>query len=48
MEREPADQFYGHRTGALVDPFGHRWGVNAVIEDVSPEEMQRRLTAMEA
>jgi PhnB protein len=47
VEREPADQFYGHRTGTLIDPFGHRWSINAVIEDVSPEEMQRRLQATE-
>jgi PhnB protein len=44
VEREVADQFYGHRVGHLVDPFGHRWSIGAVIEDVSPEEMTRRMT----
>ena len=47
VQREPADQFYGHRSGTLVDPFGHRWAINAVIEEVSPEEMQRRMEQME-
>jgi uncharacterized glyoxalase superfamily protein PhnB len=32
-EREPADQFYGSRTGYLVDPFGHRWGVQTYLGD---------------
>lgn len=48
VEREPADQFYGHRTGTVVDPFGHRWSISAVLEEVSPEEMRRRLADMEA
>ena len=47
VEREPSDQFYGHRTATFLDPFGHRWSINAVLEEVSPEEMQRRLARME-
>lgn len=43
---EPKDQFYGERTSKLVDPFGHEWMLGSHIEDVSPEEMQRRFTAM--
>ena len=46
VEREVADQFYGHRTGTLVDPFGQRWSVSAVVEEVSPEEMARRMSEM--
>jgi PhnB protein len=46
VEREPSDQFYGHRMGTLLDPFGHRWSISAVIEDVDPEEMQRRMAAL--
>jgi PhnB protein len=40
------DQFYGDRTGTLIDPFGHWWTVATHVEDVSEEEMQRRMQAM--
>ena len=40
------DQFYGERSGAVRDPFGHEWLLGAQIESVTPEEMQRRYTAM--
>jgi PhnB protein len=36
------DQFYGDRSGTLTDPFGHVWTVATHIEDVPPEEMERR------
>lgn len=42
----PRDAFYGERSGVFRDPFGHRWNVGHSIEDVTPEEMQRRYTAM--
>jgi PhnB protein len=45
VERQPADQFYGYRAGTLLDPFGHRWTINAKLEDVDPAEMQRRIEA---
>jgi len=35
-------QPYGDRSGQIVDPWGHRWSVNTHVEDVSPEEMERR------
>jgi PhnB protein len=38
----PEDHFYGDRVAMFDDPFGHRWNVATHIEDVSPEEMQRR------
>ena len=44
--RPVADQFYGDRLGALVDPFGHTWSVATHIEDVTPEEMKKRMAAM--
>jgi PhnB protein len=44
--RPLADQFYGDRTGCLKDPFGHVWTISTHIEDVTPEEMQRRMQAM--
>jgi len=40
--RPPADQFYGDRMATLNDPFGHSWSFATHIEDVSPEEMQKR------
>ena len=40
--RAVQDQFYGDRAGTLQDPFGHQWTLATHIEDVSPEEMQRR------
>ena len=40
------DQFYGDRSGQFEDPFGHRWNVSTHIEDVSPEEMERRMAEM--
>ena len=35
-------QFYGDRSGQFEDPFGHRWSIASHVEDVSPEEMERR------
>ncbi len=37
------DQFYGDRSGRILDPFGHMWNIATHIEDVSPEEMNRRM-----
>ena len=42
-ERPPENQFWGDRMGTLVDPFGHRWSLATHVEDVSEEEMQRRM-----
>jgi PhnB protein len=39
------DQFYGDRSGTLTDPFGHVWTVATHVEDVSPEEMEKRMAA---
>ena len=39
------DQFYGDRSGTLKDPFGHVWTVGTHKEDVSPEEMDKRMAA---
>lgn len=46
LERAAADQFYGERSGSVHDPFGHRWLIGHSIEEMSPEEMQRRYEAM--
>ena len=42
----PADQFHGHRSASLRDPFGHEWLLQHEIEQVSPAEMQRRWDAL--
>ena len=43
---EPAvpleDQFWGDRYGVLKDPFGHRWSIGHRVEELSPEEIERR------
>lgn len=44
--RPASDQFHGERSGTIRDPFGHEWLIGHSIEEVSPEEMQRRYTAM--
>jgi PhnB protein len=44
--RPVADQFYGDRMGTLEDPFGHVWSIGTHVEDVSPEEMERRAAEM--
>lgn len=46
LEMAAQDHFYGERSGSFRDPSGHRWSVGHSIEDVAPEEMQRRYTAM--
>jgi PhnB protein len=43
VEREPADQPFGDRMGTIVDPFGHRWHLSTHVEDVSMEEVARRM-----
>jgi PhnB protein len=39
------NQFYGDRSGSILDPFGHMWSVATHVEDVSPEEMRKRMNA---
>jgi PhnB protein len=39
------DQFYGDRSGNIIDPFGHKWTIATHVEDISPEEMKRRAEA---
>jgi PhnB protein len=48
-ETQPVeDKFYGDRGGTFDDPWGHRWNVMSHIEDVSPEEMEKRAAAFSA
>jgi PhnB protein len=41
----PQDMFWGDRFGKLTDPFGHAWAVATHIEDVAPQEMEKRAQA---
>jgi PhnB protein len=45
-ERAVEDQFYGDRSGNFVDPFGHRWTIATHKEDLSKEELDRRMAAL--
>lgn len=47
VDKPIQDQFYGDRSGTLTDPFGHKWTISTHIEDVSYEEVERRLSAMD-
>ena len=46
LKRAPQTQFYGDRDGFIVDPFGHGWTIATHVEDVSPEELTRRMAAL--
>lgn len=46
VKRPVVDQFYGDRSGTLIDPFGHVWTLATHTQDVSPEEMDRRFAEM--
>jgi len=49
VEHRPLqDQFYGDRSGTLTDPFGHVWTIATHKEDVTSEEIDKRLAAMAA
>jgi PhnB protein len=37
------DQFYGSREGTFVDPFGYSWSISTLVEEMSVEEMHRRM-----
>jgi PhnB protein len=47
LQRPVQDQFYGDRSGTLFDPFGHQWTIATHKEDVTPEEMKKRMAAMQ-
>jgi PhnB protein len=45
LVRPVKDQFYGDRSGSIIDPFGHMWSVATHVEDVAPEELRKRAAA---
>jgi PhnB protein len=40
------DQFYGRREGSFVDPFGYTWNISTMKEEMSVEEMHRRMKGL--
>jgi PhnB protein len=47
VEKAIENQFYGDRSGTIVDPFGHRWTIATHVEDVTPQEMEERMKKMQ-
>ena len=47
LKRPAQDQFYGDRDGFIIDPFGHGWTVASHVEDVPPDELMRRMRALQ-
>ena len=45
VERPVKNEFYGDRSGTFRDPFGHKWTIATHVEDVSPEEIEKRARA---
>ena len=45
IKKPVQDQVYGDRNGTIEDPFGHKWTVAVHLEDVSLEEVERRMAA---
>lgn len=45
LVRPVENQFYGDRMGTFADPFGHVWHVATHVEDVEPDELERRAEA---
>jgi PhnB protein len=46
IKSPPEDKFYGDRMATLTDPFGHTWSIATHIEDVTEDELHRRIAAM--
>jgi PhnB protein len=47
VKQDVETKFYGDRSGQFEDPWGHVWSIMTHVEDVSPEEMQRRMAQMQ-
>ena len=45
VERPVQDQFYGDRSGTIIDPFGHKWTISTHTEDLTPEQISERMAA---
>lgn len=47
-DRAVENQFWGDRMGSVLDPFGHKWSLATHVEDVQPDEMEKRMAAWSA
>jgi len=41
-----ADQFWGDRSGSIIDPFGHQWFISSRKEEPTHEELKQRFDKM--
>jgi PhnB protein len=48
VKAPPTDQFYGDRNARVVDPWGNTWYISTHVEDVSDEEVRRRMAKLTA
>jgi len=48
VTRPVQNQFYGDRSGMILDPFGHAWNIATHVEDVPPDEISRRAAEQQA
>ena len=46
LQRPATTQFYGDRDGYITDPFGHGWTIASHVEDVTPDELARRMAEL--
>lgn len=46
VKRPVADQFYGDRVGTVTDPFGYQWSIGTHKQDMTLQEMQKKMEAM--
>jgi PhnB protein len=46
LRKPVADQVYGDRCGSITNPFGHKRTIATHREDVSPQELKRRASAL--
>jgi PhnB protein len=48
VERPVQDQFYGDRSGTIIDPFGHKWTIATHKEDLTPQQIEQRMAEWSA
>ena len=46
QQRPVQNQFYGDRSGVLIDPAGNQWNISQHVEDVSDDELAKRMKSM--